>query len=396
MTDVSPTRPQNAALVLEDGTTFLGYAFGARTQVVGEVVFNTSMTGYPELLSDPSYKDQLVTLTTSEVGNYGVCRRDLESDGVQVSALLVKSLSPVASNWRSDDELDAFLQSENVPGMWGFDTRALVRHIRDKGAMRGALAAADDGIDADKLLALRQAACDAPSMKGRSLVEAVGTQTAYTFEEGLIDDAGQSVAPLRKPAFKVVAIDCGMKKNIGRLLVHHGCEVRVLPPTATIDDIRAESPQGLFLSNGPGDPSTETHLVSVVKELVGTLPIFGICLGHQLLSQALGADTYKTTFGHRGGNQPVLTPEGVVLITSQNHGFAVDDKGLKADGRPVYANVSDGTNEGVVADDKHAFSVQHHPEAAPGPRDAAVHFEEFMQLMARFHDVSLDDVAGQR
>ncbi|MCP4498400.1 MAG: glutamine-hydrolyzing carbamoyl-phosphate synthase small subunit [Deltaproteobacteria bacterium] len=385
--DAERSRP--ALLVLEDGFLFRGKAFGAARQVTGELVFNTSMTGYPELLSDPSYKGQLVTLTTSEVGNYGVCKRDMESDDVQMSALLCKNLSPVASNWRSGMDLDAFLKEADVPGMYGFDTRALVRHIRDRGTMRAAISTLHEANEPQALKRLLDAARAEPRMAGRSLAKEVGTTVAYSVEEGLVDDEGNAISSLSAPRFRVVALDCGMKKNIGRLLHHHGCEVRVLPPTSTKEEILAEKPHGLFVSNGPGDPASEEKIVEVVKSLVGALPIFGICLGHQLLSQALGAKTYKTHFGHRGANQPVKTPDGRVLITSQNHGFAVKDESLQSSSSSkevsTFTNVSDGTNEGLIAHGQHAFSVQYHPEAAPGPKDAEIHFADFVDVMAEFH-----------
>jgi carbamoyl-phosphate synthase small subunit len=369
-----------AWLVLADGMAFRGEAFGHRGEAAGEVVFNTSMTGYPELLTDPSYKRQIVTLTCAEIGNYGVTERDSESGGIQVSGLVVRSLSPVVSNWRSDTDLDTWLRDAGIPGIAGIDTRALVRHIRDDGAMMGILSTAE-GADPKELIARAK---ELPPMAGCALIDDVSCKERYSWDEGLSDEAGEPIAPLRPPELHVVAVDLGIKRNIARLLVHYGCRVTVVPSTTTAEEIRALDPDGIFLSNGPGDPATATDAVAAVKSLVGERPIFGICMGHQVLSQALGASTYKTTFGHRGGNQPVLTPDGRVLITSQNHGFAVKPDALPDGVSASHTNLSDETNEGLQALDRWAFSVQYHPEAAPGPHDAREHFGEFVELMDRF------------
>lgn len=368
-----------ATLALEDGTLFVGQAFGAKVTRAGEAVFNTSMSGVVELMTDPSYCDQILTLTVTEVGNVGVPLLDKESARIHAVGLVVRSLSPVVSNWRSDLSLDEWLAQEGVGGIAGVDTRALVLHLREHGAMRAVLST-EPGHDA---AALVEQARSAPAMKGRSLCRAVTCEGVQDWTDGLVDEAGNAVAPLRAPTKHVVAMDLGMKHSIARLLVHHGCKVTVVPSTTTADDILALNPDGIFLSNGPGDPSTEKDAVEAVKGLVGKRPIFGICMGHQLLSQAFGAETYKTRFGHRGGNQPVKTPEGRVLITSQNHGFAVQKEALSG-AEQSHENVSDGTNEGIDAKDAYAFSVQYHPEAAPGPHDARPHFEEFIALMDRF------------
>ena len=368
-----------AWLVLKDGTAFCGQAFGARTTADGEVVFNTSMSGYPELLTDPSYRRQILTLTVPEVGNYGVCRRDAESDAVQAAGLVVRRLSEVVSNWRSDIGLSDYLAEAGVPGIAGIDTRALVRKLRDGGTTVGLLST--DGTDLDTLRA-RVKAVD--GMAGCELISAVSTPKAYAFTEGLVQDDGTAI-PSVPPRHHVVAFDFGMKKNMARLLVHKGCSVTVVPSTSTAADIRDLKPDGVLLSNGPGDPSTVPHVVDAVRSLLGTVPIFGICMGHQILSQAAGGSTFKTAFGHRGGNQPVLTdvvgdlPR--VLITSQNHGFAVDPTSLTGNARANETNVSDGTNEGMDLSGQLAFSVQYHPEAAPGPHDAEVHFDRFIALM---------------
>jgi carbamoyl-phosphate synthase small subunit len=373
------SRAVDGWLVLADGTALKGRAFGAVTEVEGEVVFNTSMTGYPELCTDPSYRRQILTLTTSEIGNYGVCDRDLESGRVQVAGLLVRALSPVVSNWRSDRDLSAFLEDADVPGLAGIDTRALVRHIRDQGAMMGVLSTRPDADPA----ALLERARAAPPMEGCALADEVTCPEPYPFAGGLTDLAGDPVAPLRAADRKVVAVDYGCKTNILRLLAHHGCDVTVVPASATAESILALEPDGVFLSNGPGDPATADDAVATVQALLGKVPIFGICMGHQILSRALGASTFKTTFGHRGGNQPVLGPDGRVLITSQNHGFAVDPGSL-ARAEASHVNLSDETNEGLDAPAQHAFSVQYHPEAAPGPHDARPHFEEFVRRMDAF------------
>jgi carbamoyl-phosphate synthase small subunit len=372
-----------AWLVLEDGTAFSGVAFGATTTAEGEVVFNTSMSGYPELLTDPSYKRQLLTLTVPEVGNYGVCDRDFESAGIQAAGLVVRHLSERVSNWRSDRDLSSWMQDAGVPGIAGIDTRALVLRLREGGTKVGVLST-----DGTPLPALRERARALPGMAGCELISVVTCKEPYEFTEGLVDDAGQprAAAPTR---FHVVAYDFGMKKNMARMLVHRGCRVTVVPASTTAEAVRALRPDGVLLSNGPGDPSTVPHVVDAVRSLLGQIPIFGICMGHQILGQALGSSTYKTPFGHRGGNQPVLTDAVVnkqgersrVLITSQNHGFAVRPEHLPPPARANETNLSDGTNEGVDATDRLAFSVQYHPEAAPGPHDADIHFDRFIVMM---------------
>ncbi|MDP2344612.1 MAG: glutamine-hydrolyzing carbamoyl-phosphate synthase small subunit [Deltaproteobacteria bacterium] len=374
---------KQAWLVLADGTAFSGTAFGGTTTTEGEVVFNTSMSGYPELLTDPSYRCQLLTLTVPEVGNYGVCNRDFESAGIQASGLIVRHLSTMVSNWRSDRDLSSWLASAGVPGIEGIDTRALVRRLREGGTKTGLLST-----DGTPVAELRKRAAAARGMEGRELISEVTCPAPYAFTEGLVDDAGVPIAG-RPPKHHVVAFDFGMKKNMARMLVHRGCKVTVVPASTTAEQVRALAPDGVLLSNGPGDPSTVPHVVDAVRALLGTVPVFGICMGHQILGQALGASTYKTAYGHRGGNQPVSTDvvAGVasrVLITSQNHGFAVKPGGLAAPARANETNLSDGTNEGLDAPEKWCFSVQYHPEAAPGPHDADIHFDRFMQMMDKF------------
>ncbi len=371
----------DAWLVLSDGTAFRGDAFGASTTVEGEVVFNTSMSGYPELLTDPSYRRQILTLTVPEVGNYGVCDRDFESGRIQASALVCRRLSRLVSNWRSDRTLWSWLNDSGVPGIAGIDTRALTRILREGGTTVGVVST-----DGTSLRDLRARAAAIPGMAGCELISQVTCDAPYTFTEGLVDEAGVAVASA-PPKHHVVAFDFGMKRNMARLLVHKGCRVTVVPAATSADDVRALKPDGVLLSNGPGDPSTVPHVVDAVRALVGQVPIFGICMGHQILSQAMGATTYKTPYGHRGGNQPVFTDTvagGRVLITSQNHGFAVDETTLQSPARANERNVSDGTNEGVDVDERWAFSVQYHPEAAPGPHDAGLHFDRFVAMMDRF------------
>jgi carbamoyl-phosphate synthase small subunit len=366
-------------LVLADGTAFPGIGFGHETTVEGEVVFNTSMSGYPELLTDPSYRRQILTLTVPEVGNYGVCKRDFESDRIQAAGLVVRNLAPVVSSWRSDVDLATWMKAEGIPGIHGIDTRALVRHLRDRGTPMGLLST-EQNVD---VRALRDRAQSLAGMAGCELISQVSTPKAYEFTEGVVDDAGNPL-PSAPPKRHVVVFDFGMKKNMARMLVERGCKVTVVPYTTSAQQVAELKPDGVMLSNGPGDPSTVPDVVAAVRSIVGTIPVFGICMGHQVLGQALGASTYKTPFGHRGGNQPVLIehgePRGRVLITSQNHGFAVRD-GELTDARGSERNLSDGTNEGLDASSRMAFSVQYHPEAAPGPHDAAIHFDRFISMM---------------
>lgn len=365
-----------AHLILADGLVFTGTSFGAETEMEGEVVFNTSMTGYPELLTDPSYHRQILVLTYPEIGNYGVSLSDVESTKIQAAGLVVRALSS-ASNWRSNVELPNWLASAGVPGIFGIDTRALVRHLRDAGSMMGLI---HTGYNPD-IKSLVERAAALPGMGGANLTPDITCKSVYTYTEGLLDDDGEPLSPLRPPERHVVVVDLGIKLSILRLLVHHGCRVSIVPSHTSYQDIIDLKPDGVFLSNGPGDPSTQVELVDTVRALLGKVPIFGICMGHQILAQALGATTYKTTFGHRGGNQPVINEDGRVWITSQNHGFAVDAAGLLPPGRATGTNVSDRTNEGVDVDEARAFSVQYHPEAAPGPHDARGCFEKFYLVM---------------
>ena len=366
-----------AKLALEDGTVFTGRAFGAAGTAQGEVVFNTSMTGYQEILTDPSYKGQIVTMTYPLIGNYGINREDTESRGPHVAGFVVKELSPVHSNWRADESLDDYLKRNNVVGIEGIDTRALTRKLRITGSMNGVLST--ELIDDDAQLVARAKAV--PDMSGSDWVRAVKPTNSYSWDQ----DQGvwQLGEVARGDGLHVVALDCGAKHNILRHLTERGVKVTVLPPDATVDQILQHKPDGLFVSNGPGDPAAVDYAIRSLRGAMAKVPTFGICLGHQLLGLAMGATTYKLKFGHRGGNQPVKNLDtGRVEITSQNHGFAVDRKSLEAKGGVVtHVNLNDDTVEGFRHKDLPVFSVQYHPEASPGPHDAAYLFDAFVEMM---------------
>jgi carbamoyl-phosphate synthase small subunit len=357
-----------ALLVLEDGTAFTGQAFTARPfTVAAEVVFNTAMSGYQEVLTDPSYRRQMVCMAAPHVGNYGTNGDDAESDRVQVAAFLVREAARRPSNWRAQRSLAAELDAAEVPGVEGIDTRRLVRHLRTAGAMRGALSS--QTLDPEQL---RAAALAAPDPNGLNLVAEV------TRPEPLELPPGPGVAE----RYRVVLFDYGAKANIIRRLRRLGARVRVVPATTTAAEALAWEPDGVMLANGPGDPATLTEEVATVKELLGRVPVFGICLGHQLLGQAVGGRTLRLKFGHRGINQPVVeVATGQVAVTSHNHGFAVDPDSLPKGVQVTHRNANDGVVEGLACDDVPAFSVQYHPEAAPGPHDAHPLFERFAALM---------------
>ena len=398
----------DAVLALENGMTFHGKSAGAIGQTGGEVVFNTSMTGYKEVLTDPSYAGQLVTMTCPEIGNYGVSLEDVESRGVQVAGFIIRSESPIASSWRADGTLADYLAEHHIVAIADIDTRALTRVLRSVGVMRGIIATGDpnpkDLVEQARAL---------PLMEGADLVRGVTCKMAFDWPDvdsaagpieahasSQADGAAPSdsdemaagiaefvVPPGRKAQrpLRVAAYDFGMKWNILRRLVAHGCDVRVFPATAPASELQAINPDGIFLSNGPGDPAVLTYAIDNTRKLVDSgLPVFGICLGHQILGLALGAKTFKLKFGHRGGNHPVKDlRSGKIEITAQNHGFAVDPASLPSDVEVTHTNLYDGTVEGLRHKTKPAFCVQYHPEAAPGPHDADYLFTEFLDAMEK-------------
>ena len=370
----------DAYLALADGKVFKGIGFGAAALATGEVVFNTSMSGYQEILTDPSYSGQLVTMTYPEIGNVGVNREDVESSRPFVQGFIVKELWHMPSSWRAQQSLHDYLNDHGIPGIQGIDTRALVRHIREKGAVNAVVACGSDE-SPDTLVDRARAA---PPMEGQDLVSRVTCQNAYDWSEGTWRLSGGFGNGPTNSRFRVVAYDFGIKRNILRNLVELGCDVRVVPADTPAKEALASNPDGIFLSNGPGDPAAASYAAGHVRDLVGVKPIFGICLGHQILGLALGGSTYKLKFGHHGGNQPVMDLKTrKVEITSQNHGFAVDVGSLKDSAELTHINLNDETVEGLAHRDHPLFSVQYHPEASPGPHDARYLFRRFVDLMER-------------
>ena len=406
---------KKAMLALADGTVFEGTSYGAEGEAAGEVVFNTCMSGYQEILTDPSYKGQIVTMTYPLIGNYGVNPEDVESHRPFVEGFIIKEGSILPSNWRARKSLEDYLRDSGIVGIQGIDTRALTRHIRDNGAQEGVISTIDD--DPKSLVTKAKAS---PGLIGRDLVKEVCCEAPFSWSRGVwewprgyseprtesqepraeketaqLGLFGSRLAALGSRLYKVVAFDCGIKWNILRQLVSSGCEVTVVPASTTAEQALGVNPDGIFLSNGPGDPEGVPYLIEAVRELIGKKPIFGICLGHQIIGLALGGRTYKLKFGHHGGNQPVkdLTT-GKVEITSQNHGFAVDMDSFKSDpkgqvfGDPedivlTHVNLNDNTCEGLMHRRLPLFSVQYHPEASPGPHDASYLFRRFVEMMER-------------
>ena len=371
--------PSPALLVLADGLVLRGESFGATGTAVGEVVFNTGMSGYQEVMIDPSYAGQLVTFTYPELGNTGVNSADQEADAPHVRGVIARELAPMPSNWRCEDSLEAWLSRHHVVGIRGIDTRALVRHLREGGAINGAIST-----DGSSPQALLEQVRSAPSMAGLNLAQRVSTTAAY--EWSALCPAAFDQRLQRNPVkpYRVVAIDFGIKRAILERLAAHGCTITVLPADATLEQVLAHQPEGVFLSNGPGDPSAVTSGISLARHLLqqSDLPVFGICLGHQILGLAMGGSTYKLGYGHRGLNHPCGSP-GVVEITSQNHGFAIDADSLPAgDVEVTHFNLNDRTVAALAHRHMPVFGVQYHPEASPGPHDADHHFARFAALMA--------------
>ncbi len=356
---------KKAVLLLSDGTMFKGYSLGAKGETIGEVCFNTGMTGYQEILTDPSYCQQIVTMTSPHIGNYGVNKFDVESKNIQVAGFVVKESAKTPSNWRADISISDYLYKQNIVGIEGIDTRALTCLLRDKGAMNGIISTQNSSVEV-----LKKKLNSTPSMIGLDLARKVTCKEKYIW-------SNHSSSKLN-----VAAIDYGIKHNILRIMEENGCNITVFPANTTSSELKKFCPDGIFLSNGPGDPSAIKYGIKTVREMLGVAPIFGICLGHQILAIALGARTYKLKFGHRGINHPVKNLEtGNVEITSQNHGFSVDLDSLPDNTISTHINLNDNTSAGIKCDELAAFSVQFHPESSPGPHDSRYLFKHFIRLM---------------
>jgi carbamoyl-phosphate synthase small subunit len=370
-----------ALLALEDGSLFYGESIGIPGQAVGEVVFNTAMTGYQEILTDPSYYKQIVTLTYPHIGNTGTNPEDMESERVYAEALVIRDLPPRASNFRATESLTQFLRRHRLVAIAGIDTRRLTRLLRDKGAQNGCLLAVDKGTKLDKKAAIEQARAF-PGLKGMDLAKVVSVKKPYAWDGGGWA-LGEGFSRTATPRFHVVAYDYGVKRNILRMLVERGCRLTVVPATTPAADVLRLAPDGVFLSNGPGDPEPCTYAIEAIRVIVEAgVPVFGICLGHQLLGLASGARTIKMKFGHHGANHPVLDVDtGRVMITSQNHGFAVEESSLPPNVRVTHRSLFDGSVQGLERTDAPAFCFQGHPEASPGPHDILPLFDRFVRLM---------------
>jgi len=374
-----------ALLALADGSIFRGISIGAEGETVGEVVFNTAITGYQEILTDPSYAQQIVTLTYPHIGNTGCNPVDEEAGRVYVAGLVIRDLPRLASNWRSREPLDAYLRRNGIVAIADIDTRRLTRILRDKGAQNGCIVA---GTDVSEMHALAKARAF-PGLNGMDLAKVVSVRESYRFDSGSFDlDRGEFARPPRK--YRVVAYDFGVKRNILRMLVDRGCEVTVVPAQTPLADALAHKPDGVFLANGPGDPAPCDYAIAAARECVRRqIPLFGICLGHQILGLAVGARTLKMKFGHHGANHPVIDlASGRVMISSQNHGFAVDESTLPANAKVTHRSLFDGSNQGIRLTDAPAFSFQGHPEASPGPHDVGSLFDQFVQSMEAHADAA--------
>jgi carbamoyl-phosphate synthase small subunit len=372
-----------ALLALEDGSLFQGESIGADGHAQGEVVFNTAMTGYQEILTDPSYCRQIITLTYPHIGNVGANRGDEEAAHLYASGLVVRDCPRLTSNWRSQQPLDSYLRERGVVALAGIDTRRLTRRLREKGAQNGCIMAGD-ALDVEWALRLARAF---PGLKGMDLAQVVTTATPYAWNQGSWRLASNDFATISNARHHVVAYDYGVKRNILRMLADRGCRLTVVPAQTPASEVMKLHPDGVFLSNGPGDPEPCDYAIAAIRELLGAgVPLFGICLGHQLLGLASGAQTIKMKFGHHGGNHPVIDLDsGRVMISSQNHGFAVDEATLPATLRATHRSLFDGSLQGVTRTDRPAFSFQGHPEASPGPHDVAPLFDRFISLMATSH-----------